>query len=46
MAPDIDLVYSPNLTINGLHYSAEGYKLLGKRFAEKAAELIKNMPNN
>jgi hypothetical protein len=31
---------------NGLHYSAEGYKLLGKRFAEKAAELIKNMPNN
>ncbi len=31
---------------NGLHYSAEGYKLLGKRFAEKAAELIKNMPDN
>lgn len=27
--------------VNGLHYSAEGYKLLGQRFAEKAIELIK-----
>ena len=26
---------------NDLHYSAEGYKVLGKRFADKAIELIK-----
>ncbi|QEG39315.1 sialate O-acetylesterase [Roseimaritima ulvae] len=25
---------------NDLHYSAEGYKTLGKRFAENALELI------
>ena len=28
-------------TRNGLHYSKEGYRSLGKRFAEKAIELIK-----
>lgn len=27
---------------NDLHYSVEGYKTLGKRFAEKTIELIKN----
>ena len=27
---------------NDLHYSVEGYKTLGKRFAEKSIELIKN----
>jgi len=27
---------------NGLHYSVEGYKTLGKRFADKSIELIKN----
>lgn len=26
---------------NGLHYTAEGYKELGKRFAEKAIALVK-----
>jgi hypothetical protein len=26
---------------NDLHYSAEGYKILGERFAEKAIKLIK-----
>ena len=26
---------------NGLHYSAEGYKTLGKRFAQKSIELIR-----
>ena len=26
---------------NDLHYSAEGYKTLGKRFAESALKLIK-----
>ena len=25
---------------NDLHYSAEGYRVLGRRFAEKAIELI------
>jgi len=30
---------------NDLHYSVEGYKILGKRFADKAIALIKNMPN-
>jgi hypothetical protein len=29
------------LVINDLHYSSEGYVTLGKRFAEKAIELIK-----
>ena len=29
---------------NRLHYTREGYKILGKRFAEKAIELIKCMP--
>jgi len=28
-------------TTNGLHYTEEGYKLLGQRFAEKAITLIK-----
>lgn len=31
----------PNQTRNDLHYTAEGYKTLGTRFAEKAIELIK-----
>lgn len=31
---------------NRLHYTAEGYKTLGKRFAEKAIELIKNKSKN
>ncbi|MEL6105468.1 MAG: acetyl xylan esterase, partial [Planctomycetota bacterium] len=26
---------------DGLHYSGEGYKVLGERFAEKAIELIR-----
>jgi hypothetical protein len=30
--------------MNDLHYSAEGYKILGKRFAEEAIELITNKP--
>ena len=31
---------------NGVHYTVpEGYNILGKRFAEKAIELIKNMTN-
>jgi len=30
---------------NDLHYSKEGYKTLGLRFAEKAIELIKKMPD-
>ena len=30
---------------NDLHYSVDGYKTLGKRFSEKAIELIKNRPN-
>jgi hypothetical protein len=30
---------------NGLHYDPEGYETLGKRFAEKAIELINNNPN-
>ncbi len=29
-------------TKNDLHYTKEGYEILGKRFAEKAIELIKN----
>jgi len=29
---------------NDLHYSAKGYKTLGKRFAESALKLIKNKP--
>ncbi len=29
---------------NNLHYSVDGYKILGERFAEKAIELIKNSP--
>jgi len=28
--------------LNGLHYTVEGYKLLGIRFAEEAIELIHN----
>jgi len=28
-------------TVNGLHYTEEGYKILGERFAEKAIVLIK-----
>ena len=28
-----------------LHYSAAGYRTLGRRFAEKAIGLIKNAPN-
>lgn len=31
---------------NDLHYSVEGYKILGKRFAEKAIELIRCMHGN
>jgi len=31
--------------INDLHYSAEGYKILGQRFAEEAIKLINNEPN-
>jgi len=30
---------------NDLHYSAEGYKTLGKRFAASALKLIKNKPS-
>ena len=30
---------------NDLHYSVDGYKNLGKRFAEKAITLINNKPN-
>jgi len=28
--------------MNDLHYSVDGYKILGKRFAEKSIELIHN----
>ena len=31
---------------NDLHYSAEGYKILGKRFAESALKLIKQNPKS
>jgi len=31
---------------NDLHYSAEGYKTLGKRFAENAIKLIKQTPKS
>ena len=31
---------------NDLHYSAKGYKILGKRFAMKALKLIKRGTNN
>ena len=31
---------------NDLHYSAEGYKTLGKRFAESALKLIKQNPKS
>jgi lysophospholipase L1-like esterase len=30
-----------NTMVDDLHYSQEGYKVLGERFAEKAIELIK-----
>jgi len=29
---------------NDLHYSVDGYKLLGQRFADKAIELITRKP--
>ena len=31
---------------NDLHYSAEGYKTLGKRFADNALKLIKQQPES
>ena len=31
---------------NDLHYSVEGYKILGLRFAEKSIELIKKIPTS
>ena len=34
-------VDTDDVDINGIHYTAEGYKDLGKRFAEKAIALIK-----
>ena len=30
--------------VNDLHYTAEGYKLLGQRFAEQAVKLIRKAP--
>lgn len=33
-----------NGTGNGLHYTKEGYRLLGERFAAKAVELIEGQP--
>lgn len=34
------IILNGKLIINDLHYSADGYKTLGKRFAEKAVTLI------
>ena len=31
--------------VNDLHYNADGYRLLGERFAQKAIELIKKSPS-
>ena len=37
-------VDTDDVDIDGIHYTAAGYKELGKRFAEKAIALIKNQP--
>lgn len=38
---DLNDLVKDGRTVNGLHYSEEGYKILGERFAEKAIALIK-----
>jgi hypothetical protein len=42
---DTDDLNGGGVNSGSLHYSVEGYKLLGQRFADKAIELISENPN-